>query len=130
MSASTRMPFGRYKGYQLRDIDTDYLYWLVKKVACSPGLLLDVRAELALREARAYGGYANPEQSGCAQAPARLPTSVTIEAAMEIISAGRRAAAKRHHPDVGGNTSTMSSVNATCDWLEEQIRLLFEGVRA
>ncbi len=48
-----RMPFGKYKGWLLNHIDSDYLFWVLENTSPSPGLEMDIRAELQSRQARA-----------------------------------------------------------------------------
>ncbi len=43
------MPFGRYGGLPLVQLDTDYLLWLEAKVKLAPSLRRAVQGELARR---------------------------------------------------------------------------------
>ncbi len=56
--------------------------------------------------------------------PATTPKTDGIDraAAEQIISAGVRELAKKHHPDKGGGSSEiMTAVNGAADWLRDQI---------
>jgi hypothetical protein len=51
-----------------------------------------------------------------------MPTpSELAEAAHEILSLGRQAAAKKHHPDAGGSNAKMSAINRAHDWLKKEV---------
>ena len=41
--------------------------------------------------------------------------------AAELVATGRRVLAKKHHPDAGGDTATMQTVNAVALWLRGQV---------
>jgi hypothetical protein len=88
------MPFGKYRSCPLPDLPEDYLGWL---------------ATLDLRE---------PLRSAVAEDLARRrgesPDPCIVE---DLIAAGQRALARRHHPDVGGNHEAMLRVRVAADWL-------------
>jgi hypothetical protein len=105
--ADHRMPFGKFKGTPLGEIDGDYLYWLAG-IELRPRLRAAVQAEL---ERRAAGA----EVMGPA-IPAELR-----EPAAEIIERGFRAAARQHHPDHGGDDRRMRGVLAARDALARVI---------
>src|SRR5437899_3322785 len=109
---SATLNFGKHKGRRLQDVDSDYLCWVLANVKnLSVGLEVDIRAELRAREERAYG------RTYSQQPAMRVPAGVTLEAALSLIAAGKRSLARVHHPDAGGDTATMQSVNAVSDWL-------------
>jgi hypothetical protein len=112
MSSIPRMPWGKHKGVPLDEIDAGYLNWIVEKAtATSSGLRDDVLAELARRRR----AEAPPPPSSW-----RKPCPDPVLAG-EIVTTGWRALAKKHHPDIGGDTGTMQRLNATADWLKTQV---------
>jgi hypothetical protein len=106
------MPFGRWKGYELQSVPDDYLNWLASLADLRPPLRAAVLAESLLREMR----------QGAPPPP--TPRTPAPEASMveELIGAGLRALARKHHPDVGGDTAAMQQANMTADWLRAQVR--------
>ena len=106
------MPWGKFKGLPLDQIESDYLHWVANVAeATRPGLRADIEAELA-RRARAEAPPPPPSW--------RKPCPDATLAA-EIVTTGQRTLAKRHHPDVGGNLRVMQLVNAVADWLKAQV---------
>lgn len=104
-----KMPFGRFKGVELADLPDEYLAWLRGLDDLREPLRSFIEAEWATRTA--------------------VPTSVEpldpdVHAMVEeLITAGFRAVAQRHHPDhAGGETKTMQLVNAAAGWLRRQAR--------
>lgn len=102
------MPFGKFKGRRITDLPDAYVAWL---------LGLDLREPLrsaVVAEAAARGllvGYV----------PRLRPARAVAE---ELIGAGLRALARRHHPDVGGDVTEMQQVNAAASWLRGRLREL------
>jgi hypothetical protein len=88
------MPFGRYRDAPLPDVPTDYLDWLA-----SLGYLRDpLKTAVAEERARRHGHGPDPR---------------IVE---DLIAAGQRALARRHHPD-GGTDEAMLAVRIAADWL-------------
>ena len=87
------MPWGQYRGCALKDIDAGYLRWLLAQPWLKPALGAAITAELANRR----------EGTG------RLPDPDAME---ELMTAGLRTLTLKHHPDVGGDTAKMQSINA------------------
>lgn len=105
------MPFGKYKGVPLSRLPADYLAWLLTLPLRDP-LGPAVRLEVQARE-----GPTEPPPRP--QLPETCPSP---EAAAAIVAAGRRALAKRHHPDVvHGSHESMVSLNLAAEWLNGQI---------
>jgi hypothetical protein len=108
-----RMPFGKHKGLDLADVPADYLRWVRPKVQ-RPDLRSAVDAELARRAARRH--YER-------HSPPRMPHDSLAgdvrRLALEIVTRGYRAAAREHHPDMGGDVEEMQRVNAAADALRE-----------
>ncbi len=106
------MPFGRYEGWNVNDLPSDYLSWLSDISLRDPSLRSAVMNELRTRgrsgaHARRTNGHA--------------PNPAVVE---RLVSAGVRTLAKTHHPDCGGNTETMQQINNAADWLRSQARRL------
>jgi hypothetical protein len=103
-----RVPFGRFRGVELADVPDDYLRWLHG--------LDDLREPLRTAVAEEY---AFRFESEAAVPP--LPADVK-PMAEELVSAGYRALARLHHPDQGGQTKTMQTVNHAVEWLRSVLR--------
>ncbi len=101
------LPFGKYRGWQLRDLPEDYLCWLAS-IELRPVLREAVMMERARR------AMSEVSVSFCLSSEQR-------KVASEIVEAGRRALARKHHPDAGGNVVVMRDVNSLADRLLEQI---------
>lgn len=72
-------------------------------------------------EARSWNqkyGQQERQQGRYDPPPPRRKDGINKEMAKQIIAAGRRALAAKHHPDKGGDVETMQDVNAAADWLE------------
>ena len=98
------MPFGKYEGTPIHDLPWSYLQWLTEQDwihVNRPTLAAAVRAELALRDG-----------IGVAGVPAKV---------VELVEAGFRACATKHHPDHGGSNDAMREVIAAREWLRTQI---------
>ena len=89
MNDAVRMPFGKYRGYQLDAIPGDYLGWLTT-IELRPRLRAAVDAEVARRR----GG-------GCLASTA-VPAELR-EIAIRILQTGFRSLARRLHPDDGSD---------------------------
>lgn len=112
---STVMPFGKHQGRPLYQIPTNYLEWLSSKVDMDWWLEQAVEQELskrADRKERTSRRYYEPPVSR-----RYIPAGVTLDAALKVVEAGRRAVALRAHPDKGGDPVLMAAVNATSDYL-------------
>ncbi len=101
------MPFGQFKGLPLRLIPNRYLEWLASRPALRPPLRGAVFAELARRRVGA-------EVPGLAGAP-------DPEVVDDLVTAGYRSLAQRHHPDAGGDGERMKAVNLAADWLRRRL---------
>jgi hypothetical protein len=80
-----------------------------------PTLRAAIKAELASR----FGtppASPPPPSSASWRTPCPDP-----KLAADIVAAGVRAVAKRHHPDVGGDTRTMQLVNQAAEWLRRAV---------
>lgn len=100
------MPFGKYRGVELADLDDRYLGWL-KGLDLREPLRSAVLAEFERR-------FITEKWS--------TPSSDVQTMALEIVSAGYRKLALDHHPDKGGSTTVMQLVNAAADHLRQLLR--------
>jgi hypothetical protein len=100
------MPFGRHRGRALADLPDGYFAWL---------RTLDLREPL--RSAVAEEVERRDRQR---------PDPRVVE---DLIAAGQRALARRHHPDAGGSHDAMISVRLAADWLFERAARL-RGIAA
>ena len=105
------MPWGKYKHTPIDRIDSSYLCFVLDRCHVDPDLSQAIRAELQAR----FGAPSSPRSrrsTKCCPDP---------DMATEIVSAGRRALARQHHPDTGGDTAIMQRLNATADWLKARV---------
>jgi hypothetical protein len=120
-----RMPFGKHRGVDVRDLPDGYLNWLLTIDLREP-LLSAVTREWAFRfgdEEQEFGDeeeyYAPPPPQGEAKltySPAEQPLL------KEIVERGYRAVALKAHPDVGGSTDVMRKLNGLIAKLRSQFR--------
>ena len=103
----TRMPFGKQSGRLLSKLPREYLEWLCQQDFLREPLASRVRAEYDRRES--------------SQADKII---INPEIADELIGAGLRVLAKKHHPDACGDHEKMVAINAAADWLRNQARAL------
>ncbi len=115
------MPFGRYRGLPLSEIPDAYLDWLFTIRLREP--LASALNREAARRAGDFGG-----SNGAYSGPIRRMTELDSEIAGELVTAGYRVLAQRHHPDHGGETRIMQVINATVEALR-QLLAATESVR-
>ena len=100
-----KMPFGKHRGRQLCELPFEYVAWLVDQDFLREPLRSRIQEEFDRRQ--------HTEES---------EVSVNVKLIDEIMEAGRRALAKRFHPDAGGRHESMMEVNNACDWIKQQAR--------
>lgn len=110
--ANYYLPFGKYRGVDIRVVPKDYLLWLSTLDLRDP-LRKALDVELRRRDA--------PPPPPPRQPPPRRACPHP-EVARQVIATGLRHLARRHHPDVGGDHEKMVALNACADWLNEQCR--------
>jgi hypothetical protein len=100
-----RMPFGKFRGFQVADLPEDYLTWLWE--TC------DLREPLrsAVQEALS-------SDDGALVRSTDLPPELK-PVVQEIVSVGYRMLAMKLHPDQGGNHKEMTRLNAATEWLRK-----------
>ena len=139
-----RMPFGKHKGQEIDDLPTDYLRWMIKNLTdLSYSLRTALEDQLEIRgvsyeSASSYRHWAPapPPPGGWQRPPPPPPpsppppkTPVNWGIAEEIVEAGFKTLAKRHHPDSGGDLEKMKAVNVAADWLRAQLQPHLAGSR-
>jgi Putative quorum-sensing-regulated virulence factor len=87
-----RMPFGKFKGFQVQDLPRDYLEWLMENC--------DLREPLA---SAVEGALDDGALSCSSDLPPELRPVV-----QEIVSVGYRMLALKLHPDQGGDHKQMT----------------------
>jgi hypothetical protein len=109
------MPFGKHRGRAFSDLPSDYLEWLLGLDDLRPPLRRALEAEAERR------GFEEERERDNRSAPrgGNVPALRVVE---DVINAGRRALAARHHPDRGGGPMIMRDVNAAADWLLVEAR--------
>lgn len=100
---SVRMPFGKYQGIPLHQLDGDYFEWLCGLNTLRSPLHEAVMAEKERRESA---------------------KTLDPKVALEIVTAGFRALAKEKHPDLGGGHVAMQKLNAAHCWLKNQVEVM------
>jgi hypothetical protein len=111
------MPFGKYKGEPISEIDDEYLEWLIDQDFVREPLRSDLRREWDWR--CGYKEYVPPpfeKRVEVVSVPDKLRAAVA-----DIITSGYRASAKKAHPDVGGSGAQMRSLTEAREWLESRL---------
>jgi len=99
-----RMRFGKYRGVAIRDLPDAYLSWL----RAQGWVREPLRRILEAEHARRVGGQG--------EVALRVPLELRATA-RTIVDLGYRAAAKRLHPDAGGDDRAMARVNGAVEAL-------------
>jgi hypothetical protein len=108
------MPWGKYQGMLLSEIESGYLVWVAESADhVKPDLYDAIIEELRSR----FGGSPPPPPPS---SPWRTPCPDPV-LATRVVSAGLHALARQHHPDVGGDTQTMQKLNAVAEWLKATV---------
>ena len=116
MPSVPRMPWGRHCGQPLSELETSYLVWVLERAARpAEWLTTAIRAELAIRFKAASAPPPPPPPRSMRHA---CPDP---ELAVDLVGAGLRSLAKRHHPDKGGDPDLMKKLNSTADWLKARV---------
>ena len=110
-----KVPFGKHKGRDLREVPDDYLAWMFDLTDLRPSLAAAVKAEFYRRfPQKAPGaGARQPNDSGRAtygRSTMVVPSELR-PVAEELITAGLKVLARKYHPDAGGNHEAMVRTN-------------------
>jgi len=106
------MPFGRFKGELIANLPNWYLNWVADLPDLREPLYSSVLAEVARRDAE--------ETETDDDLPGDCPN---LQVADELVNAGFKALARRHHPDLpGGSTEHMQEINLVTEWLRRQLK--------
>jgi hypothetical protein len=126
-----RMPFGKFRGYPLDEIDDDYITWLYSLDDLRQPLRGWVEEEFQRRRRRdeeeferhqqqtreRYGGnWGNKDRERPLAENGPPPERTT-----ELIDAGFKSLARVHHPDVGGTDEGMRETLEARAWLLRQV---------
>jgi hypothetical protein len=104
---SYTMPFGRYKGWLLSEIDDGYIAWLYALDNLRQPLRDRVDEEFERRRRRD------------AESPVAR-NGKPPERTMELIDVGFKTLARKYHPDVGGSNAEMRESLEARAWLVRQ----------
>jgi hypothetical protein len=110
---AVKMPFGKYCGYYLSDIPSDYIRWLRTLDNMRGRLRAAVEEEWRTRQwntKEAQNDYAGGELDAADRA-----------LLAELIRAGYRALAFKYHPDRGGDVRVMQQLNQLMERLRETL---------
>jgi hypothetical protein len=107
------MPFGRYKGRDVRELPDGYLRWLIDLEDLYGPLRDAVEDEWQRRQ--------EPKREPPREPRTHHSASAIRDVVDELVTAGYRALALRHHPDHGGSTARMQLVNAARDFLRQRL---------
>jgi hypothetical protein len=123
------VPFGRYRRYQsweIEDIPSSYLCWLLRTVQLSPWLH-DAVSEKYWRRTDQYDSRDHredrtppPTVHGLHISPDEVPL------ARRVFDVGYRSLARAMHPDVGGDPDQMQKLNLLAESLRSQLEHLAE----
>ena len=119
--ARVRMPFGKYKGVDVRDLPEDYVVWLIDTIELRDPLKSAVRAE-----AEARAGSSSYRRPVAVEPIIRLDIQ---DAALfrEMVERGYRATALICHPDQGGSSAAMRQLSGLVGSLRSQLSALGAG---
>ena len=109
-----RVPFGRHRGTPLDELEDGYFWWLHDR----DNLREPLRSALDA-EARRRRLNNEREEKPTPDLERDLPEAAVCE---ELLAAGYRSLAMKHHPDRGGDHERMQQINAAAEWLRKQLR--------
>ena len=107
------MPWGKYRGWPIEDVPTGYLVWCLEESNIAEPHRTAIREELMDRLDLEIPSAAPYTVLG-------LPPGELAPAFRDMLVAGYRALALKAHPDRGGDTETMQTVNRVRDWCRAQ----------
>jgi len=104
------LPFGKYKGHPLTELDDDYLSWLY---GLDDGLRQPLRGRVQEEFFRRTRRDAERPGGGNGRRPP--------ERTRELVEAGFKTLARKHHPDVGGSDAAMRETLEARAWLVRHV---------
>ena len=113
------MPFGNFKGTEVRDPPDDYLMWLISTVELREPLLSAIQSE---QIGRSKGVGVNDLKELRHQAI--TVRCIELPLLRDILEAGYRSVARKKHPDVGGSDAEMIRLNLLAESLRGQFSAL------
>lgn len=118
------MPFGKWKGCPLDEIEDSYLEWALT-IVTSPWLREAIEEELWHRDEEAEAereSTRGPTPPPPPEPPRPSTDGLTTEKVLALIGSGRRLLATKYHPDKGANGDLMKGINMMADWLQKAVR--------
>ena len=116
------LPFGKYKDYEIEDVPSDYLEWLLEHDVLKSRYLRE-EAERVLDEREGGGWYAKqpPHTDNSAGTAISVPVA-RRKLFAELIECGFRALSLKKHPDHGGSNEAMRELVELRDALRLQLK--------
>jgi uncharacterized protein (DUF3820 family) len=116
---SVVMPFGKWAGYDLGEIPDDYLEWLQTRDNLKPRLRREVEYQLGLRGIPYESAYnwSPPPRSEHVLPPMEPAERQLLS---RLVIAGYRALSLKLHPDAGGSTAEMQTLNLLMERLRRE----------
>lgn len=111
------MPFGKYRGYQLEHLPDGYLAWLCDLDDLRPRLKQAIEEEW---ERRHPSRQQAPPPGGSSSGFALDLQPEDRALLTDLLRAGYKALALKHHPDVGGQPDVMRRLNNLMEWLRQK----------
>ena len=113
------MPFGKHSGDRIENLPSDYLRWLHDAT--------DLKGRLREAVADEYNHRFRTHSAPPRKAIEATTLSIDrahVSMVREIVEAGYKATARRHHPDAGGEHGMMQLLNAAAASLRSQLTAL------
>ena len=139
-----KMPFGKWKGYWLDEVEVDYLLWALSNLDINPPLLeriievlenehfivvtpdmLKSGAKGGTKEGRPTGAHGtkkneNPPKFENLYIYTEENKKIMVA---ELVSSGFKQLSKKYHPDTGGKKEEMQLLNEINAWLKKELGL-------
>jgi hypothetical protein len=107
------MPFGKYRGIDLRHLPGSYLAWLRDELELREPLFSAIERECDRRAGQ-------PRSSEAPQVILRLEAA-ELPLVKQVFDLGYKSAARSLHPDAGGTSQAMQRLNALVASVREQL---------
>ena len=123
-----KMPFGKHKGVEVRDVPHSYLSWVLDNIIdLSPTLRRAIRHELGLPPEYEYRPPPPPPPVSNWGQPGGVPILRVRLLVLDAIKKWHRTQATRNHPDRGGDVRVMQTINSVADDLTKEITAIFDA---